>query len=51
MLGMTRERPDDLPDDEIEDEEDALPAPPLDLGETAHRKDLVVEALEAFLKR
>jgi excinuclease ABC subunit C len=40
MRAMTRERPDDLPqsdlpDDEIEDEEDALPAPPLDLGETA----------------
>ena len=33
---MSRERQDDLPQDEFEDEEDALPAEPtLDLGETA----------------
>lgn len=33
---MNRERQDDLPQDEFEDEEDALPAEPtLDLGETA----------------
>ncbi len=36
MQTMSRERQDDLPQDEFEDEEDALPAEPtLDLGETA----------------
>ena len=37
MSPMSRERQDDLPRDEFEDEEDALPAaePALDLAETA----------------
>jgi len=37
MQGMSRERQDDLPQDEFEDEEDTLPAPDpaLDLGEAA----------------
>ncbi len=36
MQAMSRERQDDLPQDEFEDEEDALPAEPaLDLAETA----------------
>lgn len=35
MRMMNRERPDAPIDDDIEDEEDALPTPPLDLGEAA----------------
>jgi excinuclease ABC subunit C len=35
MRIMSRERPDAPTEDEIEDEEDALPTPPLDLGEAA----------------
>lgn len=48
---MTRERPDTPTDDDIEDEEDALPAPAVDLGEaTPGALKAGIEVIASFAK-